>query len=75
MSDDERQLVDSALSTVEELLADLIQLEKHCEGLLVDQIGVVRNEIEGVHTARDVQSTYAAPASTSPALLDESRTL
>jgi hypothetical protein len=59
LSGDDRGIVDAALSTVEELLGELIEIEKESEQLLVSQMTTVRQELQEVTTAKGVHSAYA----------------
>ncbi|MBY0588126.1 flagellar protein FlgN [bacterium] len=66
LSRDDRGMVDDALSTVEELLGELIGLEKESEELLVSQMSGVRQEMNEVATAKGVSSAYAQIPTSSP---------
>lgn len=62
MSTDDRSMIDLALSTVEDLLSELISTEQDCEKLLVGQINVVQNDLEEVSTAQGVNDAYSMAA-------------
>lgn len=62
LSADERGMVDAALGTVEELLAELIGEERDCESLLSGQIESVGRELAEVSTASGVHSAYSNPS-------------
>jgi hypothetical protein len=73
LSSDDRGMVDAALSTVEELLGELIGIEKDSEQLLVSQMNNVRSELQEVTTAREVSSAYSQfPAGQPRRMLDVS---
>lgn len=69
MSADDRSMIDLALSTVEDLLAELISTEQDCEKLLVGQINVVQNDLEEVSTARGVNDAYTMAGRPEPSHL------
>jgi hypothetical protein len=66
LSSDDRGMVDAALSTVEELLGELIGLEKESEDLLVSQMNTVRGELQEVTTAKGVNSAYTQIPTSQP---------
>lgn len=71
LSEDDRGVVDAALSVVEELLAELIALERRCEQELVGRIDEVRADIDAVARAQGVNGAYAArKESNAPRALD-----
>lgn len=70
LSSDERSVVDSALSTVEELLAELISIERECEEMLVGKIDLVRRDVSQATQAKGVHSTYAPRRNSEGAVLD-----
>lgn len=61
----ERQVLDMALGTVEELLAELIALEKESEQLLVERRNQCEKELKETAHASRVTHTYA-PQRTPP---------
>ena len=69
MSADDRSMIDLALSTVEDLLAELIGMEQECEQLLVGQINVVQHDLEDVSNARGVNDAYSMTARPEPSHL------
>lgn len=61
LDDDDRQVLDLALATVEELLSELIALERESEQLLVSRRDRTYDELRGAAHASAVNSAYLAP--------------
>lgn len=70
LSADDRGVVDAALATVEELLAELIALERECEELLVGKIELVRRDLGDATRSKGVHATYSAQPGPEGAVLD-----
>lgn len=62
----DRQVLDLALSTVEELLAELIALERHSEDLLVKRRDLVEVELHEAAKGGAVQQVYQGKIGDTP---------
>ncbi|MFO0946995.1 MAG: hypothetical protein U1D30_13795 [Planctomycetota bacterium] len=63
LDDNDRQVLDMALATVEELLAELIALERESEQLLVARRDACQQELSEAVDGGNVHHAYSTPAS------------
>lgn len=71
LDDNDRQILDMALATVEELLAELISLEKESEQLLVTRRDACQRELSEAVSGGSAHHAYTTPAaSDEPRFLD-----
>ena len=66
LDENDRQVLDLALGTVEELLSELIALEKECEAMLVERRDETGRKLEETVKAGAVNQVYAAPTGGPP---------
>lgn len=73
LDDNDRQVLDLALATVEELLAELIALEKESEQLLVERRDLARVELESAARGGNAHQAYRAKTPAEPVRILDTR--